>query len=178
MSTDTFIGARADSDGASKTGSVWAPLGAWWLTLGGRERALVGWGAAVLALVLLWSLALGPALRTLGRAPAELQKLDDQLQTMRQLADETTQLRAIPAVAPEQAAAALRSAVARLGSKAKLTVQGERAVVTLTGLEPSAVGPWLSELRAGARARVIEATLTRAGAGYSGTVVFALGNGP
>lgn len=147
---------------------------AWWRKLAPRERRLLAVGGAVLALGLLWWLLVQPAWRTLQRAPAELEVLDNQLQTMRAQATEAEQLRAAPAVTPEQAAAVLRGAAERLGAKAKLSLQGERAVLTLTALEPGALNAWLAEVRSGARARPLEANLTRAGAGYSGTLVLAV----
>ena len=54
-------------------------------------------------------------------------------------------------------------------------MQGERAVLTLQGASTSQLRDWLAEARSGARARPVEARLTRAAQGYSGTVVVALG---
>lgn len=151
---------------------------AWWRGLAARERRLLAVGGTVLLLGLLWALAVQPAWRTLQRAPAELEALDAQLQGMRALASEAEQLRATPPVSSEQAAAVLKSAVERLGAKAKLSLQGDRAVLTLTALEPGALTSWLAEVRSGARARPLEANLTRAGAGYTGTLVLGLGSAP
>lgn len=153
-----------------------APLRAWWRTLAERERRLLSVAAALLIIGLMWLMAVQPAWRTLARAPEQLDTLDLQLQTMQRLAAEAQQLRSAPPVAPEQAAAAIKSATERLGDKAKLSVQGERAVLTLTGVGTGALRDWLAEARAGARARPIEANLTRGAQGYSGTLVLALGN--
>jgi general secretion pathway protein M len=95
---------------------------------------------------------------------------------MQTLADESKQLRAVAPVNAEQATAALKAATDRLGSKGKLQLQGERAVLTLTAVEPSQLRQWLAEARSGARARPVEATLTRAPQGYSGSVTLALGS--
>jgi general secretion pathway protein M len=164
---------------ADPKASAWrTAAAAWWRGLAARERRLLAVGGAVLVLGLLWAWAVQPAWRTLQQAPAQLEVLDTQLQGMRALASEAEQLRATPAVSSEQAAAVLKAAVDRLGAKAKLSLQGDRAVLTLTALEPSALTSWLSEVRSGARARPLEANLTRSGAGYSGTLVLGLGSAP
>ena len=157
--------------------SRFAPLTVWWQGLAVRERRLALLAATLIVLGLVWVLAVQPAWRTIARAPAELDSLDAQLQTMQRLAVEVQQLRSTPATTPEQAAAALRSATDRLGDKGKLALQGERAVLTLTGVGTGALRDWLAEARAGARARPLEANLTRAAQGYSGTLVLAIGGG-
>lgn len=152
-----------------------APLQAWWRGLSARDRRLALFGAAVLGLALLWFLALQPALATLARAPAERDRLDAELQAMQRLAAETQQLRTLPPVSPEQAQAALKAATERLGDKARLVPQGDRAVLTLNGVGSGALRDWLAEARSGARARALEANLMRTALGYSGTVVLAVG---
>lgn len=152
---------------------------AWWRTLAARERRLVAWGGALLGLFLLWLLAVQPALSTLRSAPAEHDRLDAQLQTMQLLAVEAASLRGTPPVSAEQAAAALKAATDRLGDgKARLTLQGDRAVLTLNGVGTGALRDWLAEARSGARARPVEASLTRGANGLSGTLVSSLGNAP
>jgi general secretion pathway protein M len=155
-----------------------APLAAWWRALAPRERRLLAVGGAVLGLYLLWALAIAPAWRTLQRAPVELDALDAQLQTMQRLAAEAQQLRAAPPVNAEMAAAALKAATERLGDKGKLVLQGgERAVLTLGGVSTGELRAWLAEARSGARARPVEANLQRGAAGYSGSIVVAIGGG-
>ena len=158
--------------------SALAPLRARWQGLARREQTLLAVVAAIVALALLWLVAVQPAWRTLARAPAEIDTLDAQLQTMQRQAAEAQELRAAPPVTPDQAAAALKAATARLGDKAKLALQGERAVLTLSGVGSGALRDWLAEARAGARARPLEANLARATQGYSGTLVVGLGGPP
>ena len=162
---------------ASPIRSQFAPATAWWRGLAERERRLALLAAVLIVLGLVWALAVQPAWRTIARAPAELDTLDAQLQTMQRLATEVQQFRSTPPVTPEQAAAALRSATERLGDKGKLALQGERAVLTLAGVGTGALRDWLAEARAGARARPLEANLTRGAQGYSGTLVLAIGGG-
>jgi general secretion pathway protein M len=97
---------------------------------------------------------------------------------MQRLAAESREMRAASPVSPEQAAAALKVATERLGGAGKLTVQGDRAVLTLDGARVAALRDWLTEARTGARGRPVEVTLTRGAKGLSGTVVLALGAAP
>ncbi len=154
---------------------VLAALGGWWNGLAQREKRLLAIGGTVLVLFILWSTAVQPALRTITRAPAELDALEVQLQTMQRLAAEAGSLRAAPAINPEQAATALRTATERLGDKGKLLLQGDRGTLTVTGAGTAALRDWLAEARSGARARPLEANLTRGAQGYSGTLVVAIG---
>lgn len=169
--------ARNDASNDVQKASALAPLQTWWRGLADRERRLALLALAVVVLGAVWLLAVQPAWRTIARAPAEIDTLDAQLQNMQRLAAETQALRSAPPVTPEQAAAALKAATDRLGDKAKLALQGERAVLTLTGVGTGALRDWLAEARAGARARPLEANLSRAAQGYSGTLVVAIGGG-
>ncbi|RTL46695.1 MAG: type II secretion system protein M [Burkholderiales bacterium] len=146
-----------------------------WEALGERERLALSAVGVLLALLLAWSVLLAPALRTLKTAPAELEKLDLQLQQMQAQAQEAKALRAAPPVPPAQAQAALTASVTHLGPAARLNLTGDRAVVTLNGVPPEMLQGWLGEVRAAARARPVEAQLTRGPKGYAGTLVLTLG---
>ncbi len=149
---------------------------AWWAGLAQRERRLVLAAAAVLGAFLLWALALAPALRTLASAPAQLAAAEAQAQQMQALASEAASLRAVAPVPMAQAQAALGAATSRLGEAAKLSLQGERAVVALKGISGDQLAGWLAEARAGARARVVEASLSQTTPGlYDGSLTLALG---
>lgn len=147
-----------------------------WQALGERERLALGGVGALLGLLLAWSLLLAPALRTLRTAPVELEKLELELQQMQAQAQEARVLRAAPEVPPAQAQAALAASVEHLGSSARLNLTGDRAVVTLNGITPEKLQTWLAEVRSAARARPVEAQLTRGSQGYAGTLVLTLGN--
>lgn len=149
-----------------------------WAALAERERLLVGLAIAVVALALLWLVALQPALRTLRAAPAAHAALDQQAQAMQRLAAEAASLRAAPPLAPGLAAQALQGATARLGTGGRLTMQGDRAVLMLNGVHGEALAAWLAEARRGARARPVEAKLSFGDQGYSGTLVVVLGGRP
>lgn len=151
---------------------------AWWHALALRERRLVLAAATLLGLSLTWALAVQPAWRTIDRAAADRNTLESQWQTMQRLAAEAQQLRAAPPVDRAQALAALEAAAARLGTAGRLTLQGDRAVLTLNGVGTGGLRDWLAEARSGARARPVEASLMRGAQGYSGTLVLAIGGAP
>lgn len=152
-----------------------APARQWWASLSARDRRLIALAGTVLGLFITWTLAVQPAWRTLQAAPAQRESLDAQWQAMQQLAAEAKGLRGAPPVSIDQSSAALQVATERLGDKGRLALQGERAVLTVQGASTSQLRDWLAEARSGARARPVEARLTRAAQGYSGTVVVALG---
>ena len=97
---------------------------------------------------------------------------------MQRMAAEAQVLRAAPSITVEQSNAALRAASARLGDQAKLAIQGDRAVLTVNGLDSDALRNWLTEVRTGARARPIDAQLARAAQGFNGSITVTLAAAP
>jgi len=151
-----------------------APLRAQWHTLGAREQSALRIAAWALALLTLWLVAVQPAWRTLRQAPAQIDGVERQLQTMQSLSAEARVLKAVPAVTAGQAAIALQAASAHLGDAAKLSISGDRAVLTVTGVASEPLLAWLGEVRSAARARPVQAQLLRGPKGYSGTIVLAV----
>jgi general secretion pathway protein M len=149
-----------------------------WRTRAPRERLAVGLVAILLGLLVVWLLLVQPAWRVARDAPAQLDRLDGELQQMQRLAAESQSLRGAVPVPQPQAAAAVKTATDRLADKARLSLQGERASVTFNGVSAEALRGWLLEVRSAARARPAEAQLTRSGQGFSGTLVLSLGNAP
>jgi general secretion pathway protein M len=173
MSDTTADTAR---NGLAAARKAWGDLRARWAALTPRDRRMASLGALVLGLFLLWSVAIAPAWRTLSSAPARLDAQQRQLQQMQALARETTTLRKVTPLPLDQAQAALAAATERLGAPGKLSLQGERALLTLKQVNSAALATWLAEARLGARARVVEANLTMSGAGlYDGSLVLAVG---
>ena len=160
---------------APADGSLKAQAAAFWRGRSLRERQALGAGLVALVIVLVWLTLVQPAWRTLREAPAQLDDIDRQLQQMRVTANEVTTLRSVAPVSAAQAAAALKAATDRLGKSARLSLQGDRASITLTGVSSDELYDWLTDIRSAARARPIEASLSRAAQGYSGTVVVTLG---
>jgi general secretion pathway protein M len=152
-----------------------APWRARWRAMPPREQRALGLVAAVLVLFVLWIFAVQPAWRTVRDAPDQLDRLDAQLQSMRQLAAESRELRDAPAITAAESAQALRAATERLEGAGRLSAAGDRATLTLINASGEQIQRWLLEARHGARARPIEANLVRSPDGYSGSLSVALG---
>lgn len=136
-----------------------------WKALAPREQNLVLAAVGVVAVALLWWVALAPALATLRHAPELHSKLDLQLQQMQRLQAEAQQLQAQPQTSPSDAVGALRAALTqRLGTAAQMNVLGDRVTVTLKAAPADATAEWLALARTNARAVTVEARLTRASA--------------
>lgn len=136
-----------------------------WKALAPREQNLVLAAVGVVAVALLWWVALAPALATLRQAPELHSKLDLQLQQMQRLQAEAQQLQAQPQTSPSDAVGALRAALTqRLGTAAQMNVLGDRVTVTLKAAPADATAEWLALARTNARAVTVEARLTRSNA--------------
>ena len=146
-----------------------------WLAMQPRERQVSGGAAALGLLALLYFVGLRPALHTLNRAPTELHDLDAQIMTMRHLAIEASGLHAKPMPAPMEVQMALKGATDRLGETAHLSIQADRATLTVNAASGEALGAWLEEVRVAARARPVQASLQQVGLGrYNGSIVVGL----
>jgi len=157
---------------------AWRGLALRWAALAPRDRKLLTLGGGVLGAFLVWTLAVAPAWHTLRSTPAQREVLEVQLQQMQAQAAEAGALRAVAPVPAEQARAALTAATERLGTPGKISLQGDRAVLTLKGVSRAQLAAWLAEARAGARARVVEANLTQSGPGiYDGSLTLGLAPG-
>ena len=144
--------------------------------LDARERQMVVVIGLLLGFLIVWLLLVRPAWKTLDDAPGLREQADAQLLQMQAITNEAKQLRALPPVPPSVAEQVLKAATDSLGGKAKLSVQNDRAVLSLTGATGEDLRMWLVQARGGARARPIEANLVRAGDGYNGTLIVAIGN--
>ena len=143
--------------------------------LDARERQMVIVIGGLLAFLIVWLLLVRPAWKTLDEAPALRAQADAQLLQMQAISNEAKQLRALPPVPQAAAEQVLKSATDDLGGKAKISVQGDRATLSVTGINGEDLRTWLIKARGGARARPVEASLTRAGEGYNGTLVVSIG---
>lgn len=156
---------------ASRLSTLTAPWRQRWQALALRERGIALALAWVVGLVLLWFVAVAPALRSVGSATARLDELEVQLQQMQRLAGEAATLRALPVVSGLQSQSALKAATDALGPAARLQLGGDRATITFTNATGTQVRDWLAEARSAARVRPVEANLTRGPQGYSGSVI-------
>ena len=153
-----------------------AMLKARWAALGSREQAMVAAAVVVVAVALVWLVALGPALSTLRSAETQRRALDTQLQHMRSLQAQAQSLQSQPKLSHAEALRMLEQSVQqRLGATARMVVAGERVTLTLAGTAPDALAQWLTQARVNARALPSEARLQRNAAGlWEGTLVLTL----
>ncbi len=149
--------------------------GAAWRARPPRDRLALSVMALVLGIFLVWVVLVAPAISTLRSAPAQLEALDVQLLQMRGMAAEVRDLRNATPVPAAQAGLAIKAAAERQGDKVRLSLQNERALLTLQNASPEQLRALLVEARNAARARPIEAQLTRGPTGFSGTLVLNLG---
>lgn len=151
-------------------------LRAHWAALAPREQALVAAAAALVALALVWWIALAPALATLRSAEEQHRTLDAQLEQMRRLQAQARTMQAQPRQPPGESLRQLEAAIReQLGVSARYNIAGERVTLTLTNAPASALAQWLSQVRTNAHAIPGEAKLTRnASGGWDGTVVVTL----
>lgn len=139
------------------------PLSPWLAKLAPRERRALGLAAAVVAMALLWWLALAPALATLRQAPAQHAKLDAELQHLQTLAAQAQALQSQPPLGRDDALRALEAATQRhLGADAKLNAVGDQATATFKAAEATALAQWLAEVRINARTVPTELRLSAA----------------
>lgn len=150
----------------SRTYSSLSALGERWQSLAPREQRLVLAAGALVLLALLWWLALAPALQTLRSAGPRHAALDAQLQHMQSLQAEALQLQAQPRIRPDDAQRTLQTSVTEtLGTSARLSLNGDRATLTLQGTPADALAAWLAQARSNARAVPQETRLTRSAPG-------------
>lgn len=154
-------------------------LQARWAQLAPRERTLLTLAASVILVALLWQLLLAPSLRTLRTAAAQSQALDVQLQQMQTMQAHAKALQQQAPLSYGEAVRALNQATQQtLGASAQISVNAERATVTLQATRADALAQWLAQARLNARATPLEARLNRmatpAGVTWSGMLVMGL----
>ena len=149
-----------------------------WQTLRPREQNLIAIAAVVVALALVWWVAVAPALGVLSKAATQQSALDAQLQQMKALQAEAKLLQGQTRITGSAAAQSLEASVKqRLGASAQLVFAGSQATLTLRGTSGDALGLWLSQARLAAGAVPTQAQLRRSSvdAGlWDGTLVLSL----
>lgn len=160
MSTSATPSHRRKTAEAS-LGDRWANK---WESLASRERRMVSAATWLVGLALLWWVALGPAIQTLRKAPAQHAALDAQLATLQTLAASAEQMRgqnSAPTPSRGAAQSSLEQATKALGETAQINVQGDKAILSLRGTPPQAVAAWLNQVRVNARVVPVNAQLER-----------------
>jgi len=136
-----------------------------WHTLSLREQGLLRVGAVLLALAVVWWVALAPALRTVREAPAQQAALDAQWQQLKDLQAQAQSLQQQPRMTQAEALRTLQNSTTELlGASAQLQTVGERSTVTLKAVSAPVLASWLAQVRAQARAVPIQAHLQRSAA--------------
>jgi general secretion pathway protein M len=153
-----------------------AMLRARWEALAPREKIMVAGASAIVLVALVWLIAVQPALNVLRGSEAQHRALDAQVQQMMVLQQQARALQSQPKLAHDEALRLLELSLRqRLGASARLTVNGDRATVTLTGTAADALARWLTQARVDARALPSEARLSRNTSGlWEGTLVLSL----
>ena len=142
-----------------------------WAQVSPREQRLVRGALTLLALVLVWFVALRPALATLRSVQSQGPQLRAQLQDMLQLQAQAQVLQALPAAQTQDSKSLLEAALATLGATAQMSLTGDRATITLEGSSADALAQWLSQARLNARARPLELHLTQSQGLWKGRIV-------
>jgi general secretion pathway protein M len=148
-----------------------APLLRRWAQLRPREQSLVRAALALLALALVWFVALRPALATLRSAQSQGPQLRAQLQEMLQLQAQAQVLQAQATAPAGNTRDLLEAALPTLGSTARMSITADRATVTLEGSSADALAQWLTQARLNARARPLELHLTQSQGLWTGSIV-------
>jgi general secretion pathway protein M len=149
-------------------------LRARWQAASPREQRSLTLAVGVVALALLWWLALAPALAVWRTAPAQHLRLQDQLQNMQTLQAQARALQALPKLNAVESRRALEESLKPLGPAARMTAQMDRLNVALKGVSAQALAQWLSSSRQNAHLVPTEVHLTRAADAWDGSVVFTL----
>ncbi len=148
------------------------PALAWWHAMPETTRQLAIPLSVVAGLLVLAVLTLLPSLAVIRAAPSDHQKLDQQLELMRQLATQALSAKAQPKANPDEALKFLDTSVKQsLAASAQMAVSGDRATITLKNASPESLSAWLAQLRGVGRLLPAEAKLTRSDTGWSGQVV-------
>ena len=136
----------------------------WWLGLGRRERTLVTVAASVVAVALLYLLAVEPAWLMRTRTLQSLPQLQEQLSQLEALREEVRLLRqqGFGTQNAEALRNAAQSSLERAGLTAALQIEGKRLVLRASSVAASAWFGWLEGFSREARVRVVQARVTRA----------------
>lgn len=139
--------------------ALWQPV---WQQRSGREKQLLRLGAAVLLFGALWRLALAPAWLVWQQAPAQQARLDAQTQTLLQLQAQARSLQTPSPISRSESAQWLESHLSELGAGAKISLQGERATLSLEAAPAEALARWMAVARQRALAVPLQAQLQSA----------------
>jgi general secretion pathway protein M len=140
-----------------------------------KDRQRLQWAAVVFGLILLWTFNLSPALKTLREVPPQLTQLAAQTQTLQAMQLQAQALQNSPRLSPVDAAALLQQSVSdMLGSGARMSTEGSRMTVTLSGVSADNLAQFLAMARSKSHALPTEAHLQKTKELWRGTLVLNL----
>ena len=152
-----------------------------WSQRSERERGMLLIAAALMAAALLWSVALGPALRTLATADQTRTALEGQLQAMLDMQAQAQSLQSQPRLGTAAASQLLLAAVEpTFGKSARLVIANNQATLTVNAASAQALGQWLTLTRVNAQSKPTVVQLGKAASPdnadilWSGTLQMAL----
>ncbi|WP_426116362.1 type II secretion system protein GspM [Massilia sp. PWRC2] len=152
---------------ASRIAQVKAQLTLAWLARTAQERKLLTIGAGVVAGALIYVLFINPAVTGRSQLQKALPQLRQDAAQLRSMALEASELARLP---PAQGAPMSREALAasltQMGMTAQsLSMTGEFAKLTLTGVPFASLVGWLDAQRRDGRINVQDASISAAGEG-------------
>jgi general secretion pathway protein M len=147
-----------------------AQANTWWASLPDRDKALIKAALILVLALLLWLVALSPALRTIRSFDAKHKAQEMQLQRMLNLQAQAQSMQNLPRVSQAAAVTALEASIDQtFGNRAEIVFSGGNATVNVRGVSPEDLAKWLANVRANARTVAIQARLTRTNAGWNGS---------
>ena len=155
-----------------------AKLATRWQSLSSREQRGLRWLGLLLAIAILWLVAIDPALQTLRDSDTRRAQISTQQGRMLALQVQAQALQQRTPMSRDEALRTLQSLSAN--PSLQLAVQGDRVSVQLNAVSATALATWLAQVRNQAQALPIEAHVTRdADAGkpaatWSGSLVLRL----
>jgi len=141
-----------------------------WASLPDRDKALIRIASILVIGLLVWSVALAPALRTIRTFDAKHKAQELQLQRMLNLQTQAQSMQNLPLVSQAAAVTAIEASIDQaFGNRAEVILSGNNATVNVRGVSPEDLAKWLTNIRTNARTIAIQARLTRTNAGWNGS---------
>jgi general secretion pathway protein M len=147
-----------------------------WQALSPREQRGVSVLAALLVVLLFWSIAIAPALNTLRDSDNHRAQIGQQQAHMLALQAQAQALQTRTTLARDEALRNLQGLTP--SAQMQLNVQGDRVTVQLKAVPAATLANWLAQARNQAQALPVEAHLTRSNTAmtWDGSLVLSLPN--
>jgi general secretion pathway protein M len=136
-----------------------ATAAARWQALSNREQRGLTWLGLLLAVAMIWTVTIAPALHTLRDSDLRRAHISTQQAHMLALQAQAQALQQRTPLSRDEALRTLQSL--STNPSLQLTVQGERVSVQLKALPASSLATWLAQVRSQAQVLPLEAHLTR-----------------